>query len=175
MNSRLTRMLLKLYPRRIRDRYGDELLDLQDELRTQDDVSRVRLIADMLAGALLVRSARQRASLVIGAALVIGGLAVGGAAIGGLGADSPARASHPWLVLRTVQHLDVMPGSPTCFVADGSSCSLTPCTEFIAGSSTKGAVADGSPPATRPRLLLTTTHCTAYPHVHPQRPVFVAG
>ncbi len=52
MSSRLTRTLLKLYPRRIRNRYGDELLDLQDELRAQDDVSRTHLIRDMLAGAL---------------------------------------------------------------------------------------------------------------------------
>lgn len=81
MSSRLTRTLLKLYPRRIRNRYGDELLDLQDELRAQDDVSRTRLIRDMLAGALLVRPAR-RAYLVIGAVLVIGGLVVAGAAIG---------------------------------------------------------------------------------------------
>ena len=33
MSSRLMRALLKLYPRRIRKRYGDELLDLQSEPR----------------------------------------------------------------------------------------------------------------------------------------------
>jgi hypothetical protein len=60
MSSRLTRTLLKLYPRRIRNRYGDKLLELQDELRAQDDVSRTRLIRDMIAGALLVRPARRR-------------------------------------------------------------------------------------------------------------------
>ena len=70
MSSRLTRTLLKLYPRRMRDRYGDELLELQDELRGQGDLSRVRLMRDMLAGALLVRPAR-RAYLMIGAALLI--------------------------------------------------------------------------------------------------------
>lgn len=37
MSSRLMRMLLKLYPRRIRNRYGDELLDLQSELEAQGD------------------------------------------------------------------------------------------------------------------------------------------
>jgi len=93
MSSRLTRTLLKLYPRRIRNRYGDELLDLQDELRAQDDVSRTHLIRDMLAGALLVWPAR-RAYLMIGAVLVIGGLGVGGAAVGGPGNRFP-RAGTP--------------------------------------------------------------------------------
>src|ERR1700719_2744974 len=135
MSSRLTRTLLKLYPRRIRDRYGNELLDLQDELRAQDEVSRTRLIRDMLTGALLVRHVR-RPFLVIGAVLLIGGLAVGGAAIGGLGADSPARTSNPQAQLNRTW---ILPGvrravaaPPTCFVADGSSCSLTPCIEFTA-------------------------------------------
>lgn len=31
MSSRLMRTLLKLYPRRIRNRYGDELLELEDK------------------------------------------------------------------------------------------------------------------------------------------------
>jgi hypothetical protein len=35
MSSGLTRTLLRLYPRRIRDRYGGELLDLEDELMAQ--------------------------------------------------------------------------------------------------------------------------------------------
>jgi hypothetical protein len=53
MSTRLTRALLELYPRRIRNRYGDELLDLQDQLRTEDNLSRTRLIRDTLTGALL--------------------------------------------------------------------------------------------------------------------------
>ena len=64
MNSRLMRMLLKLYPRRIRNRYGDELLDLQSELDAHGDLSRTRLIRDMLAGTLLVRPGGQRSHLV---------------------------------------------------------------------------------------------------------------
>jgi hypothetical protein len=180
MSSRLTRTLLKLYPRRIRNRYGDELLDLQDELRAQDDVSRTRLIRDMLAGALLVRPAR-RARLVIGAVLVIGGLAVAGAAIGGLGADSPARTSYPqaqlsrtW-ILPGVRSAVALPTGATCWVADGSSCSLTPCTEFTGRSSREGAVAHSSTSAARRRPRLAGTRCTAYPHTQPQRPVFVSG
>jgi hypothetical protein len=151
MSSRLTRALLKLYPRRIRDRYGDELLDLQDELRAQDDVSRTRVIGDMLAGALLVQPAR-RAYLLIGAVLVIGGLAVAEARIGGPGADSPARASH--LQARLMARSAVT-APPTCLVADGSSCSLTPCTEFTARSSSEGGgVADELPVPYRRALRL---------------------
>jgi len=179
MSSRLTRTLLKLYPRRIRNRYGDELLDLQDELRAQDDVSRTHLIRDMLAGALLVWPAR-RAYLMIGAVLVIGGLGVGGAAVGGPGTGSPARAPHPQarLTVHPQARLTVrsaVAAPPTCFVADGSSCSLTPCTEFAGQPSAEGAVAYSSPPATRSRPRLTATRCTTYPHVGPQRPVFVGG
>jgi hypothetical protein len=46
MSSRLMRTLLKLYPRRIRNRYSDELLDLENELRAQGEVSRTRLIRE---------------------------------------------------------------------------------------------------------------------------------
>lgn len=182
MSSRLTRTLLKLYPRRIRNRYGDELLDLQDELRAQDDVSRTRLIRDMLAGALLVRSAR-RAYLVTGAVLIIGGLAVAGAAIGRLGADSPGRTSHsqaqvsrwPWILPGVRVRTALLPNASSCFVADGSSCSLTPCTEFTGRSSSEGAVAYSSASAAPRRTPLAGTRCTAYPHAQPQRPVFVDG
>jgi hypothetical protein len=178
MSSRLMRTLLKLYPRRIRNRYSDELLALQRELRAQGDVSRTRLIRDMLAGALLVRPARHRARLVIGtvlltgAVLVIVGLAIAGTIIGGRDIDSPARAWYPQGRL-TVRSAVAAP--PTCFVADGSSCSLTPCTQFTGRSSTDGAVADSSVPASQRRPRLTGTRCTAYPHVQPQRPVFVGG
>jgi hypothetical protein len=167
------RTLLKLYPRRIRNRYGDELLDLEDELRARGEVSRTRLIRDMLAGALLVRPAR-RARLVLGAVLVIGGLAMAGTIIGGRGTDSPARASHPQ-VRRTAQIL-TLPAMPygSCFVASGSSCSLTPCTEFISRSSAEDAVAHSSVPATQRRPRLTGTRCAAYPHARPEDLVIVA-
>jgi hypothetical protein len=129
MSSRLTRTLLKLYPRRIRNRYGEELLDLEDELRAQGKVSRTRLIRDMLTGALLIRPTRQRARLVTGAVLVIVGLVVAGTIIGRRGTDAPARASHPRVQLAALvaQTERAMPN--TCPVAAGSSCSLTPCTD----------------------------------------------
>ncbi|MBV9002545.1 MAG: hypothetical protein JO304_26050 [Solirubrobacterales bacterium] len=166
MSSRLTRTLLKLYPRRIRDRYGDELLDLQDELRTRGDVSRLGLIRDMLAGSLLVRPAR-RAHLIIGAVLVIGGLALGGAAIRGPGTGPAAPASQARLKVKTINPVPY--GS--CFV--GSSCSLTPCSEFTGQPSAEGAVAYRSPPATRSWPHLAATRCATYPRVRSYQPVFV--
>jgi hypothetical protein len=108
MSSRLTRTLLRLYPRRIRDRYGEELLDLEDELRAHGEVSRTRLIRDMLTGALLIRLTRQRARLVVGAVLVVVGLAVTGTIIGGRGTGAPARASHPRVQL-VAQTITAMP------------------------------------------------------------------
>ena len=93
MSSRLTRALLKLYPRRIRSRYGDELLDLQDELRGQGNLSRTRLIRDTLAGAVLVRPVRERARLVITAILVIAGLATAGSIIAAAGTSSRTQTS----------------------------------------------------------------------------------
>jgi hypothetical protein len=171
MSSRLMRTLIKLYPRRIRNRYGDELLDLEDEMRAQGEVSRARLVRDMLAGALLIRPARQRVRLVTSAVLVIAGLAIAAATIGGRGPASPARASHPKVQL-TAQSVTATPYG-TCFVADGSSCSLVPCTEFIGRSSTEDAVAHGSLPATRRRPRRAATRCAADTHAR-QYPVFVA-
>jgi hypothetical protein len=165
------RTLLKLYPRRIRNRYGDELLDLEDELRAQGEVSRTRLIQDMLAGALLIRPARRRARLVTGAVLVIVGLAIAGTIIGGPGANSPARASHPQVRL-AAQSLTAIPYG-SCFVATGSSCSLAPCTEFTGQTSVQDAVAHSRMPATQRRPRLTGTRCAAYPHARPQHLVFV--
>jgi hypothetical protein len=172
------RMLLKLYPRRFRDRYGDGLLDLQSELRAQGEVSRTRLIRDMLAGALLIRPVRQRARLVTGAVLLTGavlvivGLANSGTIIGGRGTNPPAQASHPQVRL-TVPRAVATP--PTCFVTDGSSCSLTPCTEFIGRSSAEDAVASSTVPATRRRPRLKGRRCVSYPHGRLQHPVLVSG
>ena len=52
MSSRIARVLLKLYPRPVRDRYGRELLTLQADLRARGELSRGRLVWDMLAGSL---------------------------------------------------------------------------------------------------------------------------
>jgi len=117
MSSRLTRTLLKLYPRRIRNRYGDELLDLEDELRVQGKVSRTRLIRDMLTGALLIRPTRQRRA---------SSPARSSSSLDsqwphnhrGRGTDAPARASHPQVQLAAQSVTAIPYGS--CFVVTGS-------------------------------------------------------
>jgi len=172
MSSPVMRMLLKLYPRRIRNRYGDELLDLHDELRAHGDVSRTRLIRDAIAGAVLVRSARQRAHLMTAAVLVAVALAIVGTTIAAGGTDSPAGASHLEARL-TVGHVNAVPYG-SCFVAEGSSCSLAPCTVFTGQPSTEDAAAYSSEPATQRRPHSTTGRCAGYRGAGPQHPVFVA-
>lgn len=172
MSSRVTRTLLKLYPRRVRDRYGEELLDLEDELRAQGEVSRTRLIRDMLTGALLVRATRQRKRIVTGAVLVVVGLAGAGTVIVGRGTDAPARASHHRVQL-TAQYVPANPYG-SCPVAAGSSCSLTPCTEFIGRSSGEDAVARSSVRAIQRPRRPTGTRCAAHPHAEPQNAVLMA-
>jgi hypothetical protein len=168
----LTRALLKLYPRRIRNRYGDELLDLQDELRSQGNLSRARLIRDTLAGAVLVRPVRERARLVITAVLVIVGLTIAGSIIAGAGTSSPAHTSR--LQARAaVPHVNAAPYG-SCFVATGSSCSLAACTQFTGQTSAEGAVVYSSEPASKRQSRLTKTRCASHALVVPQRPVFVA-
>ena len=89
MNARLTRLLLRLYPKRIRDRYGNELVDLHDELRARDHISRSRLVKDMLTGAVLARPARQTV-LALGVLLAAGGVATGGLMLRNAGSSRPA-------------------------------------------------------------------------------------
>jgi hypothetical protein len=180
MSSRLARTLLKLYPRRVRDRYGEELLALEDELSTHGEGSRTRLIRDMLAGALLVRSTRHRARLVIGAVFVVIAVPVAVAIVGARSTEVSAGGSHPpphpaaqaSLIQnrhRTPTLTVPMQQGVTCAVAAGSSCSLIPCSEFVGQSSTQDAAAHGSGSAADRRRRVTTTRCAAYPHVRPQR------
>ncbi len=177
MSSRLTRALLKLYPRRVRKRYGAELLDLQDELRAQGDVSRIRMIRDMLAGALLLRPAR-RARLVIGAALVIAGLAVTGAIVSGPGTGSPSRSSHSHVRLGAknlrlaVKTATAVPYG-SCFVGSGTSCSSTPCAADIDQTSTGGAVTRTSAVVAQPRPRVTTAYCVRYPRARASASIFI--
>ena len=167
------RMLLKLYPRRIRNRYGDELLDLQDELRTQGNVSRTRMIRDTIAGAVLVRPARQRAHVVITAAvIVVVGLVIAGTIITRGGTTSRLRPAHPQARL-VAQSVEAVPYG-TCFVAAGSSCSIAPCTEFIDQTSTESAVADSTEPATKGWPKVAKTRCVAYSDARPEHSVVVA-
>jgi hypothetical protein len=172
MSSRLTRALLKLYPRRIRDRYGSELLDLQDELKAQGNLSRARLIRDTLSGAVLVRSVLERARLAIAAALVIIGLAVAGSIIAGAGTGSPVRTSRPQQ-RAAAPHVNATPYG-SCFVATGSSCSLAACTQFTGQASTETAAVYSSQPAAKRQSRVAETRCTSHALILPQPPVFVA-
>ena len=185
MSSRLMRTLLKLYPRRVRDRYGEELLALEDELSARGEVSRTRLIRDMLTGALLIWPTRQRARLVVGAVCLVTAVAVAAVIIGGRGIDVSVRGSHS--VARPAAQASLIQNrhAPTimvpmqqgvgCFVGAGSSCSLTPCSEFVGKTSTESAAAHGSVSVAQRRRRVTATRCAAYPHVRPHHPVFVAG
>jgi hypothetical protein len=172
MSSRLTRALLKLYPRKIRTRYGDELLDLQDELRTRDNLSRARLIRDTLTAAVLVRPVCARARLVIAAALVIAGLAIVGLVIAGAGSSSPAQTSSVQ-ARAAVPPASVSPYG-TCFVAAGSSCSLAACTQFTGQASAQSAAVYDDRPATERRSRPAKARCATHALVLPQQPVFVA-
>jgi hypothetical protein len=178
VSSRLMRTLLRLYPRRIRERYGDELLDLQEELRAQGNISRARQIQDMLGGALLVRRSRGM-RVVIGTAIVVGGLAVAGAAISGLGTAARPGPIRAWL-RAAVKSPSAVPHE-SCFVSDSSSCSVTPCHEFVTRIATETAGQPNETPVIgagtkvapgKPRV--TQTQCTAYPRAQGRR-VFVSG
>jgi hypothetical protein len=170
MSSRLTRALLRLYPRRIRNRYGDELLDLQDELRNRDNLSRTRLIRDGLTAAVVVRPGRERARLVIAAVLVIVGLAIAGSVIAGAGGSSRALTSRA-KARAAAPHVNATPYG-SCFVATGSSCSLAACTQFTGQVSTDTAAVYSNEPA--PNRGPARTRCASHPLILPQPPVFVA-
>jgi hypothetical protein len=172
MSSRLTRALLKLYPRRIRSRYGNELLELQDELRTQGSPSRTRLIRDTLAGAVLVRPVRERARLVVTAILVISGLATAGSILAAAGTSSRAQTSSSQ-TRAAVPHVNATPYG-TCFVATGSSCSLAACTQFASQTSTQNAVVSNNEPAIQRPSRRTKARCASHALVLAQPPVFVA-
>ena len=172
MSSRLTRALLKLYPRRIRNRYGSELLELQDELRTQGNLSRARLIRDTLSGAVLVRSVRERARLVIAAVVVIVGLAIAGSIITRAGTGSPAQTSRSQ-ERATAPHVKATPYG-SCFVTTGSSCSLAACTQFTGRASTETAAVYSSESAKR-QSRVAKTRCTSHALILRRPPVFVGS
>lgn len=128
MSQRWTRALLRLYPARVRQRYGDELLDLQDELRTEGGLSVLGLMRDAVAGALLVRTARQRGWILSSAALVVAGLVAGVALLA-----SGHRVAGPTHLLIAQPAASSRPENPdgrACLVSAGMSCSLQSCSIF---------------------------------------------
>jgi hypothetical protein len=167
MSSRLTRTLLKLYPRRVRDRYGDELLDLHDELSADGEISHSRLIRDALAGALLVRTARQRTHLAISATFLVIGLALAATIITTRDPHSPPRAS-----LHRAPNVTASAGG-ACFITGGSPCSTVACTQFATQGSAQDAVAYLTTPAAAPQVNRANARCAAYPRARRPRPLFV--
>ncbi len=143
MSQRRRRALLKLYPSRIRRRYGDELLELQDELRNQGEISTIRLIRDAIAGAFLVRSARQRGLILGSGVLLLAALIATGVALRG---ESSHRGGLPiaFIATRADATRPAIPYGQTCLVSSGSSCSLQGCSVFTTQPATQTA---DDPPA----------------------------
>jgi len=183
MSSRLARTLLKLYPRRVRDRYGEELLALEDELSAHGEHSRTRLIRDMLTGALLVRPGRHRVRLTIGAVCLVTAVAGAVVIVGSHGIDVSSRGSHsaarpaPLASLNQNRHAPTIIGpiqqGGTCYVAADSSCSATPCSQLAGPTSTQDGAETGSVSAPQRRRRVIAERCAAHPQVLPQPPEFV--
>ncbi len=131
MSGRLTRALLRLYPAQVRDRYGAELLDLQDQLRADGELSRGRLLRDVLVGAVLARSVRRRASLLAVALVFVVVVAASVTLTGGhhsmAGRSAGVSARVPAHVERTLSEV-----RSSCYTDPSSmTCSYVPCTMHI--------------------------------------------
>ena len=131
MSRRWTRALLRLYPARIRRRYGAELLDLQDQMRAEGALSSARLVRDVLTGAFLARSARRRAA-VLSVAVLLTALVAAGITLppGGRRVRRVPIAARAWLVASAQQTTPYYYGpddGSACFIGSGTSCSLSSC------------------------------------------------
>ena len=134
MNPRWRRALLKLYPSGIRRRYGEELLDLQAELRNHGEISTIRLLRDAIAGAFLARSVRQRA-LILGGGLLLAALIASGVAL----RPGTSHRTGPPIAVATLGVGNARPAMPygqTCLVSSGLSCSPRACAMFTAQPTT---------------------------------------
>ena len=141
MSSSFTRMLRRLYPRRVRDRYGDELLELQDELRARGEISRTGLLRDAIVGALLARSRRQRATLTLSLVTVVAGLCLAVLMIAGPTTLAPthARPATHGEAIANATIPQLMPHSyRSCSVSDASLCSVPACSEYVEMNPTTG-------------------------------------
>jgi hypothetical protein len=148
MSSSLTRLLRRLYPRSVRERYGDELLDLQDELRERGEISRAGLIRDAVAGAILARSSGRRASVTVSVVTALAALALTGGLIAGGGLRSSGSVSGAPVAIAKIAS-PPLPGH-VCFLS-GSPCSLPACTEYVVvmNPTTGDIVSEGAVAASR--------------------------
>jgi hypothetical protein len=186
MSARLLALLLRLYPRAIRERYGDELLELSRELQARGDRGRVASVGDLLAGAWRVRLRRPARWVVIAAFTTIAvAVGVGIAVAASPGAGGPASAGSPRGDHHRVVRMAAVPSiTVPCFVASGGTCASMPCTEFIAASDetvpvpvAPARVTPRRPTGRAGRAAPTgsPTRCTADPRVQPRSTVFVGG
>jgi hypothetical protein len=100
MRRRVTGAILLLYPRRVRDRHGPEIMALIDDLIAHDGRSRARLFARLTIDGLVQRVASTATAWVVVAGLAVtsfAGLAVSdfAAASAGQGAARTAPAAAP--------------------------------------------------------------------------------
>jgi hypothetical protein len=95
MTRRLTRAILLLYPRRVRERHGPEIVALIDELIANEGRSRVRLFIRLAIDGLVQRTATTTTAWTVTAVLTATSLA-------GLAASGFAAASAHHGALRTV-------------------------------------------------------------------------
>jgi hypothetical protein len=152
MSSPFTRMLSRLYPRHVRDRYGDELLELQDELRARGEISRVGLLRDAIVGAVLARSRRQRISTMLSLVALVAGLFLAGLMIVGSATLAPThtpRTTPTGPIENAIVVPQLRPHSyQSCAVGDGSLCSVPACNEYVEMNPATGQfVAYGIEPA----------------------------
>jgi hypothetical protein len=166
MSTRLTRILRRLYPRSVRERYGDELLDLQRELRERGEISRAGLIRDAIAGAILARSSGRRAFVTVSAVTVLAVLALSGGLIaGGSRLGSSRSASGAPLAIAKIAPRP-LPGH-VCLVS-GSPCSLPPCTHYIVVMNpTTGDIVSATPAVAADQAARCAASPTLRPHVLP--------
>lgn len=176
MSRRFRRALLVLYPPRFRRRYGTELLQLQDELRREGKLSRVRLTRDAVAGAFIARSPHQRA-LIAGSGLLIATLIAAATTLGESGRHSPAMPRAQLAAVAVTPTRPALPYGRSCFVGAGTSCSLDACVQFTASPQTSTTVAAQAPGHNKRDSSQATTACVSDRHArHPQgRSLFVTG
>jgi hypothetical protein len=170
MSRQLMALLLRLYPRWVRERYGEELLELQRELRAKGDIGLLGSVRDLVAGALRVRPRAWRVGCAGGLAAVAGVAIAMSVAPGG-----PIGARHrPVVRLAAVPKLQV-----PCFVSGGRTCSVMGCSEYVDAAVPEAPVRVRPAPRGGPRRAVPVggarVRCTTYPRVHPQPPVFVGG
>ena len=180
MSSRTVGILIGLYPRAWRRRYGAELHDLVVEMSRRGERPGWRLGSDLIlaaAGERLRGSRRQAAGavLLLGVVATVAVVVALGAHPGPstLTAQAPRPHSHPHhraTRYRATAYRATTPLGHPCFVGAGSACGGPPCRELIA---TARAV---SPTDAAHRAIPATTgsRCASGPDAHPHT-LFVQG